>query len=144
LTWATLGKAFGVNGGYISGSDILVRLLRQTSPFYVYSNPITPAEADAALAAIAIVDGPRINVLIAHLRAMARRFRHGLAELGLETLAGQHPVVPLLVRDGEHTARIVAHLRGERILATIRFQISADHTPGDIDEVLAVLRGMPS
>ena len=33
-------------------------ILRETSPFYIYSNPITPAEAAAALAAIEIVDGP--------------------------------------------------------------------------------------
>jgi glycine C-acetyltransferase len=45
---ATLGKAFGVNGGYVVGSGTVIRFLRQTSPFYIYSNPITPAEAAAA------------------------------------------------------------------------------------------------
>jgi glycine C-acetyltransferase len=156
LLVATLGKAFGVNGGYVAGSDTLLRFLRETSPFYIYSNPITPAEAEAALAAIAIVDGPQGMALLAHLRAMADRFRNGLAQLGFETLAGQHPVVPLLVRDSERTSRMVTHLRSEGILATglsypvvpkgdeeIRFQISADHTPADIDDVLAVLRAMP-
>ena len=153
---ATLGKAFGVNGGYVVGSDTVVRFLRETSPFYIYSNPITPAEAAAALAAIEIVDGPDGIALLAHLRAMADRFRRGLAELGLESLPGQHPVVPLMVRDTERTSRIVTHLRREGILATglnypvvpkgdeeIRFQISADHTPGDIDEALAILGCMP-
>ena len=87
---------------------------------------------------------------------MTDRFRRGLAELGLETLPGKHPVVPLMVRDTERTSRIVTHLRREGILATglnypvvpkgdeeIRFQISADHTPADIDEALAVLGRMP-
>ena len=153
---ATLGKAFGVNGGYVVGSDTVVRFLRETSPFYIYSNPITPAEAAAALAAIEIVDAPDGIALLARLRAMADRFRRGLAELGLESLPGQHPVVPLMVRDTERTSRIVTHLRREGILATglnypvvpkgdeeIRFQISADHTPGDIDEALSILGRMP-
>jgi glycine C-acetyltransferase len=156
LLVATLGKAFGVNGGYITGSDTVIRFLRETSAFYVYSNPITPAEAAAAVAAIGVVDGPEGITLLAHLRAMADRFRRGLAELGLESLPGQHPVVPLMVRDTELTSRIVAHLRREGILATglnypvvpkgdeeIRFQISADHTSADIDEALAALHRMP-
>jgi glycine C-acetyltransferase len=156
LLVATLGKALGVNGGYVVGSDTLVGYLRETSPFYIYSNPITPAEAAAALAAIETVDGPDGPALLGQLRAMTGRFRRGLADLGLETLPGQHPVVPLMVRDSERTSRIVTHLRRETILATglnypvvpkgaeeIRFQISADHTPADIDEALAALRRMP-
>ena len=60
--------------------------------------------------------------------------------------------MPLLVRDTARTHELVAHLRAHGVLATglsypvvprgdeeIRFQISADHTPDDIDEVLAVL-----
>ena len=48
LLVATLGKAFGVNGGYVVGSATIVDYLRETSPFYIYSNPITPGEAAAA------------------------------------------------------------------------------------------------
>ncbi|HWE16792.1 MAG TPA: aminotransferase class I/II-fold pyridoxal phosphate-dependent enzyme [Hyphomicrobiaceae bacterium] len=156
LLVATLGKAFGVNGGYVVGSDTVIRFLRETSPFYIYSNPIAPAEAAAAHAAVGIVDGPSGHALLGHLRAMTGRFRRGLADLGLETLAGEHPVVPLLVRDTERTSRIVRHLRDEGILATglnhpvvpkgdeeIRFQISADHTAADMDEALGILRRLP-
>jgi glycine C-acetyltransferase len=156
LLVATLGKAFGVNGGYVVGSATVIRFLRETSPFYIYSNPITPAEAAAALAAIEIVDGCEGHALLAHLRIMTDRFRRGLVDLGLETLPGEHPVVPLMVRDTERTSRIVRHLRDQGILATglsypvvpkgdeeIRFQISAEHTAVDIDEALAVLRRLP-
>jgi glycine C-acetyltransferase len=151
---ATLGKAFGVNGGYVTGADTIVRYLRETSPFYVYSNPITPAEAGAALKAVELVDGPIGIGLLAHLRAMTERFRAGLVKLGLETLPGEHPVVPLMLRDTARTSALVAHLRSRGILATglnfpvvpkgeeeIRFQISADHVPADIDEALDALRG---
>ncbi len=44
----TLGKAFGVNGGYVVAAKPLIDYLRETSPFYIYSNPITPGEAEAA------------------------------------------------------------------------------------------------
>jgi glycine C-acetyltransferase len=71
---------------------------------------------------------------------------------GKETLVGEHPVVPLFVRDTARTAVTVRHLFAHGILATaivypvvprgddsIRFQVSADHTEHDIDEALAAL-----
>jgi glycine C-acetyltransferase len=149
---ATLGKALGVNGGYVVGSQTVIDHLRETSPFYIYSNPITPSEAAAAQAALDLLDSPEGMALLDHLRAMARRLREGLSSLGLETIAGEHPVVPLLIRDTERTRRLVLHLHGRGILATglsypvvprgeeeIRFQVAADHTEADIDEVLAAL-----
>jgi glycine C-acetyltransferase len=48
----TLGKAFGVNGGYVASASAVIDFLRETSPMYIYSNPITAAEARAALAAL--------------------------------------------------------------------------------------------
>jgi glycine C-acetyltransferase len=148
----TLGKAFGVNGGYVVAASTIISYLRETSPFYIYSNPITPGEAEAARVAVDRVDSEEGRGLLAHVRVMTQRFRDGLRRLGLETVEGQHPVVPLLVRDTARTAKLVAHLRGSGILATglafpvvpkgeeeIRFQISADHTTADIDEALAAL-----
>jgi len=149
---ATLGKAFGVNGGYVVANDTIIGYLRETSPFYIYSNPITPGEAGAAFAAVELVDSPHGRQRLDHLRAMTARFREGLTLMRLETVAGQHPVVPLMVRDTDRTARLVAHLRANGILATglgypivpkgddeIRFQMCADHTPADIDEALGAL-----
>jgi glycine C-acetyltransferase len=152
LLVATLGKAFGVNGGYVVADHTIIRYLRETSPFYIYSNPITPAEAAAALKAIDAVDSPSGAALLRHLRLMIPRFKAGLIRLGFETLPGEHPVVPLLLRDTARTTALVAHLRRNYILATgltypvvpkgdeeIRFQISADHTPDDIDTALDAL-----
>ncbi len=148
----TLGKAFGVNGGYVTGSRVLTDYLRETAPTYIYSNPITVGECAAALKALEIVDSPEGLRLLEHLRAMTARFEQGLLRLGYETIPGEHPVVPLMVRDTAKTTALVAHLRGYGILATglkfpvvprgdesIRFQVSADHTPHDVDSVLAAL-----
>jgi len=74
---ATLGKAFGVNGGYVVADAVIIRYLRETSPFYIYSNPITPAEAGAAHRAIDIVDSPAGAALLMHLRAITARFKAG-------------------------------------------------------------------
>jgi len=152
LLVATLGKAFGVNGGYVVAGKTVIDYLRETSPFYVYSNPITPGEAAAAAKAVEIVDSARGQAMLKHLREMTARFESGLTELGLETIPGEHPVVPLMVRDTAKTSALVTHLRKHGVLATglnypvvpkgdeeIRFQISADHTPADLDEALAVL-----
>jgi glycine C-acetyltransferase len=150
---ATLGKAFGVNGGYVAASSAVIEYLRETSPLYVFSNPIAPGEAAAAAKAVALVDGPAGRDLLKRLGETARRFRDGLTRLGFETIAGDHPIVPLLLRDSPRTAALVRHLRDHGVLATglafpvvprgseeIRFQICADHTSADIDAVLGILR----
>ena len=130
----------------------MIDYLRETSPFYVYSNPIAPGEAGAAAAAVALVDSPAGREKLAHLHAMTKRFRDGLKRLKLETIAGVHPIVPLMVRDSARTAALVKHLFEGGVLATglnfpvvprgdeeIRFQLCADHTPADIDEALSVI-----
>jgi len=149
----TLGKAFGVNGGYVVSTEAVIRYLRETAPFYIYSNPITPGEATAALKALEILDSPRGRELLDRLRSLTRRFEQGLIDAGFEVIPGEHPVVPLLVRDTMKTRALVAHLFEHGVLATglaypvvprgdeeIRFQINADHTEADIDYVLEVLR----
>lgn len=148
----TLGKAFGVNGGYLAASKATTDFLRERGPMYIYSNPITVGEAAAAEAAVALVDTPEGSGLLTHLSRMTSRFETGLTEAGMETIPGPHPVVPLMVRDTNRTARLVEHLFEEGILATglnfpvvpkgdeeIRFQVNANHTEADIDFVLDAL-----
>ena len=148
----TLGKAFGINGGYVVGNEILVRFLRESAPFYIYSNPITAGEASAALKALEILDSDEGRALLDKLRALTARFETGLVDLGFEVIAGEHPIVPLMVRDTDRTRELVKYLYDHGVLATglafpvvprgseeIRFQVNADHTEGDIDSVLQVL-----
>jgi glycine C-acetyltransferase len=148
----TLGKAFGVNGGYVTATRAVIEFLRETAPMYIYSNPITVGEASAALRALDLLDSAEGRALLNRLRALTRRFEEGLVQLGFEIIPGEHPVVPLLVRDTQKTRDLVAHLRKNGVLATglaypvvprgdeeIRFQVNADHTEADIDEVLRVL-----
>ncbi|NOQ46603.1 MAG: aminotransferase class I/II-fold pyridoxal phosphate-dependent enzyme [Desulfobulbaceae bacterium] len=151
---ATLGKALGVNGGYVVADKSVIDYLRETAQFYVYSNPITPSEAAAASQALALLDGPVGQEMLVRLRSLTRRFEVGLLQMSLEIIEGEHPIVPLMIRDTEKTTALVQYLFEHGILATglnypvvpegdqeIRFQVSASHTEQDIDFVLNVLDG---
>ncbi len=153
----TLGKAFGVNGGYVVSSRNVIGYLRETVPFYIYSNPITPAEAAAAIASLEILASAEGEGRLAHLRRLSARLRAGLAALGLETINGEHPIVPILIRDSRKTTELVRHCFGRNILVTglkypvvpkgeeeIRLQVTADQTEQDIDDVLDALKGFSS
>ena len=148
----TLGKAFGVNGGYVVSSAPVVRFLRESSPLYIYSNPITAGEAAAATKSLEILTGPGGERRLRRLRALTRRFETGLLERGFEIIPGDHPIVPIMVRSTAETRRLVAALFAAGVLATglaypvvprgdesIRFQINADHTETSIDHVLSAL-----
>ena len=76
-----------------------------------------------------------------------------MVKLGFETIPGDHPVIPLVVRDTNKTASLIQYLLKHRILATglnypvvpkgdeeIRFQINANHTTRDIDYILDILK----
>jgi glycine C-acetyltransferase len=149
---ATLGKAFGVNGGYVVSSAKAIAYLRETSPLYIYSNPITPAEAAAAIAVLDIITGQEGLSVLGQLRSSSIRLRAGLEALGFETLHGEHPIVPIFIRDTEKTSALVAYLFAHNILVTglnypvvpqgdqeIRLQVTAEHTEKDIDYLLAIL-----
>ncbi len=151
---ATLGKALGVNGGYVASGQAVIDYLRETAPSYIYSNPITPAEAAAAVQALAILDSSEGQRLLEKIRRLATRLRAGLEALGFETIRGDHPIVPILIRDTAKTSALVEHLFDNNILVTglkypvvpkgeeeLRLQISANHTEKDIDYVLDALRG---
>ena len=84
---------------------------------------------------------------------MTKRFEDGLKEAGYETIEGEHPVVPIMVRDTKKTSELVEYLTENGILSTglnfpvvpkgdeeIRIQISASHTKYDIDYAIGVLK----
>ena len=120
--------------------------------FLLWGRMENPSEAAAAVKAVEILDSKVGEELLEHLRKMTVKFEQGLLELGFETIASEHPVVPLVVRDTEKTSRLVKHLFENQVLATglnypvvpkgselIRFQISAEHKESDIDYALEVL-----
>lgn len=148
----TFGKAFGVNGGFIAASETVVEAVRQKADTYIYTNPLSVADCAAAHAAIDICDSAEGLNLLAGLRERTGRFREGLGRLGLESIPGPHPVVPLMVRDTARTHAMVKGLFDNGVLVvgltfpvvpkgdeSIRIQINAAHTDADIDGVLEVL-----
>jgi glycine C-acetyltransferase len=148
----TFGKAFGVNGGFAAAGPNVIEALRQKADTYIYTNPLSVGDCAAALEALDIADGPEGKERLSRLKARTEQFRRGLFALGLESIPGPHPVVPLMVRDTDVTNRLVERLFKGGVLAvgltfpvvprgdeTIRFQVNADHTEQDIQQVLGLL-----
>lgn len=142
----TFGKAFGCNGGYIAGSNELVSAISQMCDTYIYTNPLSCGDCAAAMKAIDVVDSPEGIGLLEKLKNNTERFRNGIKKIGLETIDGVHPIVPILVRNTNKVHQMVQKLFDYKILVvgltypvvpngdeTIRVQISAAHTEADID-----------
>lgn len=150
----TLGKSVGVNGGYATSSKQITEYIRETSPFYIYSNPLSPSESAAALQSLEIIDSKDGIKLLSYLKDISNYFRKGIVSLGYEIIKGIHPIIPVMVRDTKKTEKIVKYLKQKGILATglkypvvphgdecIRFQVNCSHTKYDIDCVLEALGG---
>jgi glycine C-acetyltransferase len=148
----TFGKAFGVNGGFISGSKELIEAVRQKADTYIYTNPLSVADCAAAIKAIDIADGPEGTERLKNLQERTHQFREGIKSIGMESISGPHPVVPVLVRDTAKTQQMVKGLYDRDILVvgltfpvvpkgdeTMRFQINAAHTKADVDYALKML-----
>lgn len=145
----TLGKAFGVDGGFVVTDKLIIEYLRETSPFYIYSNPIAAGAASASLKALEILDSDEGLRLLAALREKSEYFRKGIEKIGLKTIEGSHPIVPVVIGDPLKAKKMAIELYGKGILVialtfpvvpkgqdTIRVQISASHTRKDLDYAL--------
>jgi glycine C-acetyltransferase len=141
----TLGKAIGgASGGYVSGRREIVELLRQRSRPYLFSNSLAPPVVGASLRALELIESS--HELRDRLRDNTAQFRAKMTELGFDLLPGEHPIVPVMVGDEVAAASLSAKLVElgvyavsfsfpvvPRGTARIRTQISAAHTPADLD-----------
>jgi len=148
----TFGKAFGVNGGFVAASSAIIEAIRQKADTYIYTNPLGVADCAAAIKALDICDSQEGLERLRNLHERIQQFRRGIDSLGLESISGPHPVVPLMVRDTKKTHRMVRALFDNGVLVvgltfpvvprgdeTIRFQLNAAHTKWDVDYVLDLL-----
>jgi 5-aminolevulinate synthase len=97
----TLGKAFGVMGGYIAGSAKMIDAVRSYAPGFIFTTSLPPAVAAGAAASVRHLKGDRAR-REAHQTA-ARVLKTRLRGLGLPILDHGSHIVPLIVGDPRHT-----------------------------------------
>jgi len=147
----TLSKALASNGGYIAGKKALIDYLKYTTPGFVYSAGITPANAAAALASLELL--AQSNQPVLHLQNNADYFRQLALDHKLNIGPSlDTPIVPIILGDSEKTIRVADQLfqaginvhpmfypsvpQGE---ARLRFFISSEHQKEDMVYTLKTL-----
>jgi 8-amino-7-oxononanoate synthase len=111
ITTGTFAKAFGAGaGGYVAGPRALIDHLRGRARFYIFTSPMSPASAAAALTAVRIVE--RRPDIVERLGHNTRRLRDGLRAMGYRLLGGESPITPVLVGEADQARRL-----SERLLA---------------------------
>ncbi len=144
----TLGKALGgASGGYTSGRKEIIEILRQRSRPYLFSNTLAPAIVAASLKVLDILSAS--TKLRDKLMDNTRYFRQQIAKLGLNTVPGEHPIVPIMLGDAVLAQQMAEELlkKGVYVIgfsypvvpkgaARIRIQISAAHSKDELDFAL--------
>jgi glycine C-acetyltransferase len=145
IVTGTLGKALGgASGGYASGRQEIIDLLRQRSRPYLFSNSLAPTIAAASLVVLDLLD--ESNDLRVKLRENTAWFRQRMTGLAFDILPGDHPIVPVMFGDAALAARMADLLlqKGVYVIgfsypvvpmgkARIRAQLSAAHTRDDLE-----------
>ena len=145
----TLGKALGgASGGYTSGRAEIIAWLRQRSRPYLFSNSLAPAIAGAAIRALDLL--ATSADLRKRLHDNSRIFRGGLEDLGFTLVAGEHPIIPVMLGDAALASAMAAQLLDEGVYvigfsypvvpkgsARIRTQVSAAHSGDHLKRALA-------
>ena len=141
----TFGKTLGgAMGGFITGPQAVIDLLRQRARPYLFSNALAPAVTAGSLKAIEIAQAA--DDLRQKLKDNTRTFRQRMGELGFDLLPGETPIIPVMLGEATLAQNLAAALdrRGVYVAgfffpvvpkgkARIRTQMSAALSAADID-----------
>lgn len=145
----TLGKALGgASGGYTTGRQEIIDLLRQRSRPYLFSNTLAPPIVAASLKVFEMLDVT--SELRERLMRNTKSFREQMTRAGFQIKEGIHPIVPVMLGDAKLAVNMAAALLEEGIYvigfsypvvpkgqARIRVQLSAAHAPEHVDRAVA-------
>jgi glycine C-acetyltransferase len=146
---STLGKALGgASGGYTTGRQEIVDLLRQRSRPYLFSNTLAPALVGASIKVFEMLSAS--TALRDRLEENTQYFREQMTAAGFQIKAGIHPIVPIMLGDARLASQMADDMlaRGVYVIgfsypvvpkgeARIRVQISAGHTREQLDRAIA-------
>jgi glycine C-acetyltransferase len=151
---STLGKALGgAAGGFVAASEEVCDYLTQRARPQLFSNALPPVVAASALASVEVLRAQPERVTT--LRENARYFRESLQGIGFKPLAGQTPIVPVILGETAAAIRMSELLLQEGVFVTgfgfpvvpqgearVRCQISSAHSREDLDQVLEAFRSV--
>ena len=145
---STLGKAMGgASGGFTSGRQEIIDILRQRSRPYLFSNTVAPAIVSASIKVLEMLS--ETTELRDKLENNSKYFRNKMTSLGFDIKDGVHPIVPIMLGDAKLAQNIASDMLEKGIYvigfsypvvpkgeARIRVQISAAHTKDHLDTAI--------
>jgi glycine C-acetyltransferase len=149
---STLGKALGgAAGGYVAGAAALTDYLTQRSRPQLFSNALPTTVASSAMAAVEFIE--KHPERVQKLRDNSNYFRQQITEAGFKPLAGETPIVPIIVGETAAAIKMSDMMLEEGIFVTgfgfpvvpqgqarIRCQVSAAHSRQDLDQAVEAFK----
>ena len=150
ILMATLGKAVGVSGAFVAGSEALIETLIQTARSYIYTTASPPANAAAVMESLRVMRHERWRQ--EKLFELIDYFKRQAARLDCELMPSDTSIQPIVIGDNHRTLAISERLFEQGIHVTairpptvpvgtarLRITLSASHQKKDVDVLIQAL-----
>jgi glycine C-acetyltransferase len=146
---STLGKALGgAAGGFTTGRQEIIDLLRNRSRPYLFSNTLAPSIVGATIACLDRLS--KTTALRDKLAKNTKFFRESMTKAGFAIVPGEHPICPIMLGDAKLAVEMASRMLQEGVYvigfsfpvvpkgkARIRVQISAVHEIPQLETAVA-------
>ncbi|WP_416825396.1 8-amino-7-oxononanoate synthase [Ectobacillus polymachus] len=151
ITIGTMSKALGSEGGFVCGSDVLIRFLRQKARTFIFQTSLSSGIVAAAKESIHLLQQSEKRVH--RLQEISIRVRKELQGMGYKVPAGITPIIPIMIGDAEEAVSFSKSLLEEDIYipairpptvpigsSRLRLALMATHTDEQIAHLLSVFQ----